>query len=41
MKTLQGPLLMGTPLSLQRLMILKLTLQATSNEIGHIQFRKP
>lgn len=38
MKTLQEHLLMGAPLSLQRLMILKLTLQTTSNEIDHIQF---
>lgn len=38
MSTLQEPLLRGPPLSLQRLMIIKLTLQATGKEIDHIQF---
>lgn len=38
MSALQEPLLRGPPLSLQRLMIIKLTLQATGKEIDHIQF---
>lgn len=41
MKILQILLLMGAPLGLQRLMVLKLTLQTTSNEIDHIQFESP